>query len=97
MIKNLKPKRLLTTRYPRPSAATDSGLGSLPTNGAGFTLVEILVSLSIFSIALTAIFYLLTSNLKEASLIENNFIASGLVQEGMEVVRNIRDRDWFLD
>ncbi len=61
---------------------------------AGFTLVEVLVSLLIFSIALTAIFYLLTNNLKNASLVKNNFIASGLVQEGIEVVRNIRDSDW---
>ena len=66
-----------------------------PSN-AGFTLVEALVSLLIFSVALTAIFYLLANNLKAASLVKNNFIASGLVQEGMEVVRNLRDNDWYL-
>lgn len=64
-------------------------------NSAGFTLIEALVSLLIFSIALTAIFFLLTNNLKDATLVEHNFIASGLVQEGMEVVRNIRDSDWY--
>jgi len=77
-------KRLLTTHH------------QLPTNNAGFTLVEALVSLLIFSIALPAIFFLLTNNLKNASLVEHNFIASGLVQEGMEVVRNIRDSEWHL-
>ena len=65
-------------------------------SGAGFTLIETLVSLLIFSIALTAIFSLLTNNLKDALLVEHNFIASGLVQEGMEVVRSIRDNDWYL-
>ena len=35
-------------------------------------------------------------NNRSAAAIKNNFIASGLVQEGMEVVRNIRDQDWFL-
>ncbi len=69
---------------------------TLRPSNAGFTLVEALVSLLIFSIALTAIFALLADNLKEASLIKNNFIASGLVQEGMEVARNIRDNDWYL-
>ncbi len=78
------PKQPLTTHY------------SLPTNNAGFTLVEALVSLLIFSIALTAIFSLLTNNLKNASLVEHNFIASGLVQEGMETLRNIRDNEWHL-
>ncbi len=68
---------------------------TLHPNNAGFTLVEALVSLLIFSVALTAIFSLLTNNLKDASLVEHNFVASGLVQEGMEVVRNIRDSDWY--
>ncbi len=61
----------------------------------GFTLIETLVSLLIFSIALTAIFSLLSNNLRDALLVEHNFIASGLVQEGMEVVRNLRDNDWY--
>lgn len=69
---------------------------TLNPNSAGFTLVEALVSLLIFSVALTAIFSLLSNNLKNALLVEHNFIASGLVQEGMEVVRNIRDSEWHL-
>ncbi len=76
-------KQLLTTNY------------SLPTNNAGFTLVEALVSLLILSIALTAVFHILTVSIGDAELIKNNFIASGLVQEGMEVTRNIRDHDWY--
>jgi len=69
---------------------------SPPTDNAGFTLVEVLISLLIFSIALTAIFYILVINIGNAQLIKNNFIASGLVQEGIEIVRNIRDNDWHL-
>lgn len=66
-------------------------------NQSGFTLVEVLITLFIFSLALTATSFILTTNLRSASAIRNNFVASGLAQEGMEVVRNIRDRDWFLD
>lgn len=69
---------------------------TLNPNNAGFTLVETLVSLLIFSIALTAIFSLMNNNLRDALLVEHNFIASGLVQEGMEATRNIRDNDWYI-
>ena len=60
------------------------------------TLVEVLIAVFIFSIAFTATSFVVTTNLRSASAIRDNFIASGLAQEGMEVVRNIRDRDWFL-
>lgn len=64
------------------------------TPNAGFALVEVLISVLVFSLALTAIFFVLIVNLGNAQLVKNNFIASGLVQEGMEVIRNIRDNDW---
>ena len=67
------------------------------SNSAGFTLVEVLVAILIFGASFAATSYVLTLNLRSAAAIRNNFIASGLVQEGIEVVRNIRDRDWFLD
>jgi prepilin-type N-terminal cleavage/methylation domain-containing protein len=78
-------KKLNANRYTLNTSARNTG----------FTLVETLVSLLIFSIALTAVFYVLVVNLNDAELIKNNFIASGLVQEGMEAVRNIRDNDWL--
>jgi len=83
MAETLNPKRLSIARY------------SLPTS-EGFTLIETLVSLLVFSVALAAVFSLLIYSLKETSLIKDNFVASGLVQEGMEVARNIRDNDWYL-
>jgi len=74
--------KLPTTRY------------QLPTN-LGFTLIEILVTIFIFAIAFTATSFILTTNLRSANAIHNNFVASGLAQEGMEIVRNLRDKDWF--
>ncbi len=88
---------MIKTLNPKPYSIHPKLLADEDTLNAGFTLVEALVSLLIFSIALTAIFSLLTNNLKDASLVEHNFIASGLVQEGMEVVRNIRDSEWHLN
>jgi len=63
---------------------------------AGFTLIEILVAIFLFGLAFAATTSILTTNNRSAAAIRNNFVASGLAQEGIEVVRNIRDRDWFL-
>lgn len=46
--------------------------------------------------ALTATSYIITVNIQNANAVRNNIIASGLLQEGIETVRNIRDRDWHL-
>lgn len=62
----------------------------------GFSIIEILIAIFVFSLAFTATSFIITGNLRSASDIRNSFIASGLAQEGMETVRNIRDADWFL-
>lgn len=69
-----------------------SGYGSLC---AGFTLVETLVSLVILSVALIPIINLSGGTSRASSNIQDNLIASGLAQEGIEVVRAIRDTNWF--
>jgi len=60
-----------------------------------FTLIETLMALFIFSTIITGSLAIITLNLANASSIKNSFIASGLVQEGAELVRNLRDNDWF--
>ncbi len=63
--------------------------------GAGFTLIEALVALVILSISIVPAL-ILSSNLSEiASVAKNNLIAANLAQEGVEVVRAIRDTNWF--
>lgn len=63
----------------------------------GFSIVEAIVSIFILSIALSATMRTLVQNSNDANLIKNSFIASGLAQEGMEVVRNLRDNEWSLN
>ena len=84
-----KPK----THNPSSRARPTTGQGLKPENG--FTLVEILIAIFLFSLAITATTFILLTNNKSAIAIRNNFIASGLAQEGIEVVRNLRDQDWF--
>ena len=67
----------------------------LPKLNQGTTLVEALVAIYILSMgiipSLAAI--LLANSL--TSLIKDNLIAANLAQEGVEVVRAIRDENWF--
>jgi prepilin-type N-terminal cleavage/methylation domain-containing protein len=62
---------------------------------SGMTLVEALVALAILGVALTPAVILASSSLKTAAVIKNNVIASFLAQEGVEVVRALRDSNWF--
>lgn len=62
----------------------------------GFTLVEIVVALGILSFVSVGVIYSISLSLTSAARIKNNLIASNLAQEGLEISRNIRDRDWHL-
>ncbi len=62
---------------------------------AGLTLVEALVTLVVLSFGLIPTLAVLSSSIRLASLIENNLIAANLAQEGVEVVRSLRDANWF--
>lgn len=61
----------------------------------GFTLIEVLVALLLIAIATGPVLILATSAVNTASRIEHNLIASNLAQEGIEVIRNIRDTNWL--
>ena len=57
----------------------------------GYTLVEALVAISIVLVATTAPFVLIQRSLNEAKFAQDQVIASNLAQEGIEMVRAIRD------
>jgi type II secretory pathway pseudopilin PulG len=65
-----------------------------------FSLIGIIVTIFVVSVGLMGILGLSSSSLKGASLSKNRLIASGLAQEGIEVIRNIRKLntewdDWY--
>ncbi len=64
-------------------------------NQKGFTLVETLVSLVILTVALIPILNLSTSAARVSATVQDNLVASGLAQEGIEVIRAVRDTNWF--
>ncbi len=56
----------------------------------GFSLIGIIVSIFIISVGLMGILGLANTSLKGAALSKARLIASGLAQEGVEVVKGIR-------
>jgi len=60
----------------------------------GFTLIEVLVTLFVLSVALVGVFFIITQNLANATRVGNNILGAHLAQEGVELVRNIRDNEW---
>ncbi|MFA5095388.1 MAG: prepilin-type N-terminal cleavage/methylation domain-containing protein [Candidatus Paceibacterota bacterium] len=59
--------------------------------GGGFTLVETLVAISIFSVSIVALMTILGSGISNTNYAKTKIIASYLAQEGIEYVRNMRD------
>jgi len=63
----------------------------------GFTILEVTFAIGLFSIGLLSIGSLMLQNIKVQDVNKNNLTASMLAQEGLELVRNQRDRNWITD
>ena len=57
----------------------------------GFSLIEVLFTLVILSVGISAVAVLMTSNIKNSITAKNQIIASELAQEGVELVKNLSD------
>lgn len=57
----------------------------------GFTLIETLVALAIFSISIIGMMTVLSSGLTDTISAKNKLTATFLAQEGIEYMRNLRD------
>ncbi len=57
----------------------------------GFTLIETLVALAIFASSIVALISITGTGVADANFAKNKLTASYLSQEGVELVRNIRD------
>lgn len=60
----------------------------------GFSIIEILVVLFIVSVSLLGVLSLLIQNIQVQNINKNNLIASSLSQEGIELIRQVRDNNW---
>ncbi len=64
-------------------------------NSKGFTIIELVVSIFVLSIAVIGIFNALSVVMILTSDSSDRLTATYLSQEGMEIVRNIRDTNWL--
>lgn len=62
----------------------------------GFSVIEVVVSIFIINMALIGLVALIVQNIQAQYVNKNNLIASQLAQEGVEMVRNVRDRNWII-
>lgn len=71
-------------------------LASIRRSGSvkkGFSLIEVLVALLVLSVGIAAIAILMVKNIKDLQISKNQIIASMLAQEGIELVRNLKDNN----
>ena len=61
----------------------------------GFTIVESLVAIAVFTVGISAAIFVIQQSFTVGSRVKNKIIAAHLAQEGIEVIRNIRDRNWM--
>jgi len=57
----------------------------------GFSLIEVLFSLLVLSIGIGAVMSLMTINITTSNTAKNQIIASELAQEGLELIKNLKD------
>lgn len=64
-------------------------------NARGFTLIEVMVAVAVLSLGLMGAANLITFNISNSAKAINKTIATNLAQEGIELVRNIRDTNFL--
>ncbi|MBL7057707.1 prepilin-type N-terminal cleavage/methylation domain-containing protein [Patescibacteria group bacterium] len=64
-------------------------------NQRGFGLIEVTVSIYILTMGLFGLMSLLHQSLKAQDINKNSIVAAQLAQEGIELVRNVRDNNWL--
>jgi len=68
-----------------------------PRRYFGFSIIEVIIAISLINIGLLAISSLVIQNIQTEEVNREYVIASMLAQEGLELVRNIRDNNWRHD
>src|SRR3989338_7885463 len=61
----------------------------------GFTIIELIISIFILSVAVVGIFSAFSMMAILTADVTDRLTATYLVQEGMEIIRNIRDTNWL--
>ncbi len=60
-------------------------------NKSAFTLIEVMIAITVFAIGVLAVLRLITQNLVTLDTTQSRTMATFLAKEGMELVYNMRD------
>lgn len=82
MKRNLKTSKLIIRRPKKEEKS------------AGFSLIELIVAVFVLIVGVLGVYSVQTRIIADTTLLTSKFTASYLVQEGIEIVRNIRDKNW---
>jgi type II secretory pathway pseudopilin PulG len=63
----------------------------LRSSSPAFTIIEMLIAVFIFTVAISALTFMAGNGIRSARLSQDRIVAEYLATEGMEVVRNVRD------
>jgi len=61
----------------------------------GFTIIEAIVAIFVITTGIVGVLTLVTQTISSATYSSDRLIAAYLAQEGIEIVRNIRDTNWL--
>ena len=64
-------------------------------NNKGFTLLEVITAIFILTVGVGGSVLLTQQTLSASSVIESKLVAAYLAQEGVEIIRNVRDANWL--
>jgi prepilin-type N-terminal cleavage/methylation domain-containing protein len=67
----------------------------IKNNKKGFSLLEVMLALGVITIGLTGVSSLVLQNIQVQEVNKNYLVASMLAQEGLELVRNVRDTNFL--
>lgn len=73
---------------------------ALPTGQAGvrrgFTLIEVIISIAVILTAIVGLIGLSSFSVSSLETAKSKVIAVNLAQEGIEIIRNMRDSNWLI-
>ncbi len=64
-------------------------------NRKGFSLIEVITILFVISLGLVGVLTLIVQNIQGQQFNKQNIIAHQLAQEGIELIRKVRDSNWL--
>lgn len=65
------------------------------SNSKSFTLLEVILAITVLTLAVGGSFVLISQTITSVSVVQSKLTASYLAQEGIEIIKNIRDTNWL--